>query len=93
MAASRDSALVDAHVHVWDPSLLSYPWFDDLPVLDRPFLPGDIDRAGGVVTDHVFVQAVCLPEQALDEVRWVLGMTGAWPELAAHSTRCAGCSA
>lgn len=83
VAGSRDSALVDAHVHVWDPARLSYPWLDGVPAIDRAFLLDDIDRAAGAVTGHVFVQAGCLPEQALDEVRWVLGMTDAWSELAA----------
>jgi len=68
---------------VWDPARLRYPWLDGIPPLDRAFLPGDIDRAGGASSRHVFVQAGCMPEQAIDEVRWVLGMRDAWPELAA----------
>lgn len=79
--ADGGAALVDAHVHVWDPARLTYPWLEG--VLGRAFLPADIDRAAGSVTRHVFVQAGCLPAQALDEVRWVLGMADAWPELAA----------
>jgi L-fuconolactonase len=31
----------------------------------------------------VFVQAGCRADQAIDEVRWVLGLQDAWPELAA----------
>lgn len=31
--------IVDAHLHVWDPHLLRYPWLDDEPELGRPFLP------------------------------------------------------
>jgi L-fuconolactonase len=75
--------MVDAHVHVWDPARLRYPWLDGIPALDRAFLPADIDRAGGASRRHVFVQAGCVPEQAIDEVRCVLGMRDAWPELAA----------
>ncbi|HVX09396.1 amidohydrolase family protein [Humibacter sp.] len=75
--------MVDAHVHVWDPARLRYPWLHGIPALDRAFLPADIDRAGGASRRHVFVQAGCVPEQAIDEVRWVLGMRDAWPELAA----------
>ncbi|MGA0569024.1 amidohydrolase family protein [Rathayibacter sp. KR2-224] len=77
------SPLVDAHVHVWNPARLSYPWLRGFERLDRPFLPNDIDRAGGATTRHVFVQAGCRVEQASEEVRWVTGMTDAWPELAA----------
>ncbi|GAB3795922.1 hypothetical protein GCM10028798_05320 [Humibacter antri] len=82
-ASPPHSALIDAHVHVWDPARLTYPWLDDLPVLNRAFLPGDFDREHGAAGRHVFVQAGCLPGRAIDEVRWVLGMTDAWPELAA----------
>jgi L-fuconolactonase len=75
--------MVDAHVHVWDPARLRYPWLDGIPPLDRAFLPADIDRACGASSRPVFVQAGCVPEQAIDEARWVLGMRDAWPELAA----------
>lgn len=86
MAAETHSArypVVDAHVHVWDPERLRYPWLDGILALDRPFLPADIDRGNGSPIRHVFVQAGCSPQHALDEVRWVLGMRDAWPELAA----------
>lgn len=75
--------LVDAHVHVWNPALLRYPWLDGVPVLNRAFSPAEIDRADGATSRHVFVQAGCRADQALDEVHWVLGMADAWPELAA----------
>lgn len=78
-----DHALVDAHVHVWDPSRLRYAWLDGVPRLNRAFLPSDVDRASGTATRMVFVQAACRRDQALDEVRWVQGMTDAWPELVA----------
>lgn len=32
---------VDAHIHLWDPELLSYPWLDALPSLQRKFALGD----------------------------------------------------
>ncbi|MHA7987778.1 amidohydrolase family protein [Rathayibacter sp. CAU 1779] len=119
MNARTDVAVgvVDAHVHVWDPARLDYPWLADAPALQRAFLPADIDRGGTdrggadrgdtdrrdadggradddrpdgdgpaktyATTFMVFVQAGCRPDQALDEVRWVLGLADAWPELAA----------
>ena len=69
--------LIDAHVHVWDPGRLRYPWLDGLPELRRPQLP----VRGGSLPMAVFVQADCLDEQAFDEVRWVESLQ--WPELAA----------
>lgn len=74
--------LIDAHVHVWDPRRLEYPWLSGLDI-DRPHLPDDVDRANGRTTAMVFVQADCTPEQALDEVRWVNSFGDGWPELAA----------
>lgn len=70
--------IVDAHVHVWDPRRLDYAWLQGAHELNRPMLPGDLDRdddLGGVV----FVEADCRPDQALDEVRWVFGLQ--WPRL------------
>jgi L-fuconolactonase len=64
------TGIVDAHVHVWDPSVLRYPWLDGLPALDRPFLPPDYASAtAGVAVDTmILVEANCLPDQALREV-------------------------
>lgn len=76
------SGLIDAHVHVWDPTRLDYPWLDGLDALQRRFLPAEVDRGDGLTTRMVFVQAGCTPEQALDEVRWVTGFGTDWPELA-----------
>ncbi|QIG39422.1 amidohydrolase family protein [Microbacterium sp. 4R-513] len=69
-------SVLDTHVHVWDPTRLTYPWLDGLAALDRPFLPCEYQGAERAI----FVQADCLPDQALAEARWVAGLY--WPELA-----------
>ena len=71
--------IVDSHVHVWEPQLLRYPWLEDESDLRRSLLPPAIETVAQS-TRMVFVQADCLPEQALDEVRWVTSLH--WPELA-----------
>lgn len=71
--------LVDAHVHVWDPGVLRYPWLDDETTLNRPMLPDGIDRSAHA-TAMIFVQAACRFDQAMAEVEWVLRQP--WPELA-----------
>lgn len=71
--------LVDAHVHVWDPRALRYPWLAGAPRLERPVLPADLDRSAHA-TSMIFVQAAAAADQALAEVDWVLAQT--WPELA-----------
>src|SRR6185437_1192262 len=79
-AAEGRVSIVDAHVHVWDPRALTYPWLEDAGGAAAPHLPDAIDRAHGQSTRMVFVQADCLPEQSVAEVRWVA--ESAWPELA-----------
>lgn len=69
-------AVLDSHVHVWDPERFDYPWLGSNPTLARAFLPEQIDSPA---TGMVFVQADCRPEQALAEARWVASLN--WPEL------------
>lgn len=65
--------IIDSHMHLWNPDLLRYAWLDGETALKRPFLPSDYRAAatGLGVESVVFVQADCLPEQAVDEVKWV----------------------
>jgi predicted TIM-barrel fold metal-dependent hydrolase len=62
--------IVDAHVHFWDPSVLSYPWLDGLPALDRPLLPATYASATSSIPIDgiILVEANCLPHQTLGEV-------------------------
>jgi L-fuconolactonase len=65
--------IVDSHVHFWDPAELHYPWLDELPSLRRAFLPADYRAAAGEapVTEVVFVECNCRPEEARREVQLV----------------------
>jgi predicted TIM-barrel fold metal-dependent hydrolase len=64
------TGILDAHVHVWDPASLRYPWLDELPALARPFLAADYAHAiAGIPIDSVIrVEANCLPDETLREV-------------------------
>jgi hypothetical protein len=42
--AAPEFPIVDAHVHIYDPRRISYPWMAPFPTLDRPHLPEDYDR-------------------------------------------------
>lgn len=77
--ANSSAGIIDAHVHVWDPRALNYPWLDGFAPLNRPMLPRAVDRADGQVRGMVFVQADCEPESALAEARWAAQLD--WPEL------------
>jgi predicted TIM-barrel fold metal-dependent hydrolase len=69
-AAGPALAVVDAHVHFWDPAQLRYPWLDTLPALARSFLSPDyLDATTPLsVRAVILVEANCLPAQALREV-------------------------
>ncbi len=77
--------IIDAHIHFWDINYLSYPWLEQFPDINQTTLPSDLPSSGDGWTMEklVFVQADCVPEDSLDEVRWVT-------DLAANDERIAG---
>ena len=79
-----DFGIVDTHVHLWDVGRLRYPWLDDIPLLNRPYLPADFRAAhGDVRVDKiVFLQAEVEPAQFLDEAKWVASLAEEEPRLA-----------
>jgi len=70
-------SVLDAHVHVWRPSALPYPWLASMPALDRDLGPADIDDAGGEITEWVFVEADSAAPR--EETEWVAALD--WPGL------------
>ena len=78
-------ALIDSHVHLYDPALLHYSWLRGDPVLDQPSLPERFDTARG----HVAVEAMVFVEVAADagqhvaEAAMVQQLADADPRIAA----------
>ena len=68
-----DFPIVDTHLHVWDSKLLRYPWLDDVPFLNKPYLLDDYRSACGPVEVEamVFVQAEVDIAQFREEAEWV----------------------
>ena len=68
--------IVDTHLHVWDPGNLRYPWLDDIPFLNKPYLLDGYRRACGPVAVErmVFVQAECDFSQYKEEANWVTSL-------------------
>lgn len=64
---------VDAHLHVWDPGRLRYPWLTGEVGLERRFDLNVLDdhRKGADPQQVVFVQAEAHPDDARMEVRVV----------------------
>ena len=73
--------ILDSHVHVWDPREIPHPWLDGVDVLNRPFLPQNIDTADGRIGEWVFVETDADAAYARTEAEWVAGLD--WPGLRA----------
>jgi L-fuconolactonase len=79
--------LVDAHLHLWDPSAQDYPWLAGQDALRRAFLPSDVDTAGigpddpdGVTLGGVIVvEAGARPDHAAAELAWIEKLAASWP--------------
>jgi len=78
-----DIPIVDTHLHVWDTRLLRYPWLDDVPLLNKPYLLPDYNRACGPVQVEkmVFLQAEVDFSLFQEEADWVTGLAEEDPRL------------
>jgi L-fuconolactonase len=69
--------VVDSHVHFWDPAVLQYPWLDEVPGLQRAFLPRDLDALTARTVDGVvFVEANTVGADSMREVEFVEYLAG-----------------
>ena len=68
-----DFPIVDAHVHLYDPDALDYPWMKDEPALNSPHGSAEYTAAiAGVAVDKlVFVEVDAAGGRHLDEAVWV----------------------
>lgn len=78
-----DFPIVDAHVHLYDPGVVEFPWMKSVPKLDRTYLPADYWRLteGVEVEALVFVEVDVAPGQHLREAEWVQEQSAAEPRL------------
>jgi L-fuconolactonase len=78
-----DFAIVDTHVHLYDSRVLSYPWKEQAPALDRPYLADDFRplTAGVDVEPIVFVEVDAAPGDHLAEARFAQEQAEAEPGL------------
>ena len=78
-----DFPIIDTHLHVWDPGNLTYPWLNDIPFLNKPYLLSDFDRGTGSVQVEkmVFLQAECEFSQYMAEAEWVTSLAAEDPRL------------
>ena len=80
---TQPSAIVDSHVHLWNPASLRYPWLDGLPALNRAFGPSEFAAASAQanVSKLVFVECGCESAQSLTETDWIIGQAQSEPRL------------
>lgn len=65
--------IIDTHLHLWDPNILEYPWLEDVPLLNKPYLLDSYNMAiaGVEVEKMVFLQGECSFDQFREEAEWV----------------------
>jgi predicted TIM-barrel fold metal-dependent hydrolase len=81
-----DIAIVDPHVHFWDPMRHYYPWLCDRPLIPfrygdyspicRPYLPADYlaDAAPHRVVKTVYLEAEWDPRDPIGEMDFIAGL-------------------
>ncbi len=76
-------SIVDSHVHLWNPARLRHSWLDDLPTLNRAYLPEDFSAASAKanVGKMIFIEGGCEPAQNFAEVDWASDLAKSEPRL------------
>jgi len=64
-------AVIDAHVHFWDPRHLHYPWLAEAPALNRPRTAEDVLAVVPEPIEVIFVEAGAAADGADEEIAWV----------------------
>ena len=77
--------VIDAHVHLWNPSIFNMPWLEGVPVLRRPYgLPEYREQTQGFpIVGMVYVEVGVDPRQALREALHVVELAQGEPRLQA----------
>jgi L-fuconolactonase len=65
--------IIDTHVHLWDTTYLHWPWLEEEPSLNRPYgLEQYQEQTANLSIEAIVcVEADVLPEERLQEVRWL----------------------
>lgn len=79
-----DFAIVDTHVHLWEPAEIPMEWCAGVPALNKPFGIAELDRHRGDVAleKYVFVECDVAAGQGLAEARRIAGLARQDPRLA-----------
>ena len=77
-------ALIDTHLHLWDPGYLRYSWLDNNALLNKPYLIDDYNRHcdGVQVEKMVFLQCEVDPPYYQQEAAWITSLAAQDPRIA-----------
>ncbi len=80
-----DRPIVDAHLHLWDPTHFRMRWLDGNPILDKPYSLFEFRQhtAGLPITAMVYLQVEVAPAYGLLEVAWAAAHAAEDPRLQA----------
>lgn len=75
--------ITDAHVHFWDLSKMNYPWLDEVPAIKKSFGLTEYQEAiqGIFVSNLIFLQCECLPNEYKTEVDYVAQLAAEDPRI------------
>jgi L-fuconolactonase len=77
--------IIDAHVHLWDPTHFRMPWLDGNELLNKPYGLAEYreQTAGVAIEAMVYLQVEVTPAYALLEARWAAKRAAEDPRLGA----------
>jgi len=80
-----DFPVIDAHVHLYDPTTIPYPWMTSVPLLDEPHLTERFFSASAPVDVEalVFVEVNAAPDRHVDEALFVTDLAASEPRIRA----------
>ena len=78
-----DISVVDAHVHLWDPSIFPMSWLTEAPMLNHPFGLADYNgqTTGLPISGMVYVEVDVAPQFALLEATSIVALATQDPRL------------
>jgi L-fuconolactonase len=84
-----DFPIIDTHLHVWDPTRVSYPWLRGRSALDRRYVIEDYlrDTQDTAIEALVFLECEADPAQSADEIAFVEEQAQREPRIQAYVPR------